>query len=161
MHYMLKRTIIIVIATLVILGAFFGILKIMSRKLKIIFSIIVLLFILHGLEEYFTGFYEVNRQFLYVFNPLFSMSVQQATFLLFQISLWSTLIFFALLITSEKWRIRLMIIPGVIVFYEVHHIIEAFIIGGYYPGLITAVILPILGIFFWKELLANFRSNRF
>jgi len=133
----------------------------MSRKLKIIFSIIVLLFIFHGLEEYFTGFYKVSRQFLYVFSPLFSMSVQQATFLLFQISLWLTLILSVLLIASERWRICLMVIPGIIVFYEVHHIIEAFITGGYYPGLITAIILPILGIFFWKELLVNFRLNRF
>jgi hypothetical protein len=133
----------------------------MSKKLKKLFSIIVLLSILHGLEEYFTGFYEIDPQFLYIFNPLFSMSIQQATFLLFQVLFWLILILFALLISSEKMRIRLMVIPGVIVFYEVHHIIEAFISGSYYPGLVTAIILPILGVFFWKELLINFRSNRF
>ena len=129
----------------------------MGSRLKKIFLASALLFIAHGIEEYLTGFYQVDPQFAFIFKPLFSMSVPQASFLLFQITLGITFILTAILLINEKWRIRLLILPGFFLFYEVHHIIRALGDGGYYPGLVTAILLPVLGIVFWKELLVNLK----
>lgn len=130
----------------------------MTHKLKLLFGGSALLLILHGIEEYFTGFYEVDVQFRFLFKPLFEMSVDQATFLLFQILLGIALLLLFLFTLSEQWRVRLLVIPGFFLFYEIHHIIMALGEGGYYPGLITSIFLPILGYFYWQELLKNFKK---
>ena len=78
-----------------------------SKKLKSIFAISVVFWIAHGLEEYFTGFYDVDWS-LRVFSGLLEkMSVPQATFLVFQIMLWLAFIVFAFLIASEKMEIAI------------------------------------------------------
>ena len=123
-----------------------------SSKLKTIFGISVLLFVAHGLEEYLTGFYNIDSHFSFVFRPLFAMPIEQATFLLFQIMIWFLFSFCFLLVSGEKWQIRLMTLLGFGYLYELHHIIKAVYVGGYYPGLITALTFPILAFFYWREL---------
>jgi hypothetical protein len=130
-----------------------------SQKLKTIFIISIPVFIAHGLEEFFNNFYNVDWSTKLVFGFLSEMSVPQATFLVFQIMLWLALIVFAFLIANEKWRLRLMLLPGIIFIVELHHpwsVIESL---GYYPGVITSIPLLILGFLFWKELLNNFKSK--
>lgn len=129
-----------------------------SQKLKTIFIISIPVFVAHGLEEFFNDFYNIDWGTKLVFGFLNGMSVPQATFLVFQIMLWLALIVFAFLIASKKWRLRLMLLPGIIFIVELHHpwsVIESL---GYYPGAITAIPLLILGFLFWKELLKNFKS---
>ncbi|MDP3784650.1 MAG: HXXEE domain-containing protein [bacterium] len=126
-----------------------------SQKLKNIFFISIPVFIAHGSEEYFNGFYNVDSIFKFFFHYFDSMSIPQATFLLFQIMIWLALIIVAFLITSQKWQLRLMVIPGLIYIFELHHIWKALMSGGYYPGVITAIAFPIIGFLFWKELLKN------
>ena len=129
----------------------------MSQKLKTLFYISIPVFIAHGLEEFFTGFYNVDWSTKLVFGFLNSMSVPQATFLVFQIMLWITLIVFASLISNEKWRLRLMFLPGVIFLAELHHPWSVITSWDYYPGAITAVPLLILGFLFWRELFKNIK----
>ena len=125
-----------------------------SQKLKNIFLLSILAFIAHGLEEIFTGFYNADgSQVDFWLGSLNSMPTPQATFILFQIMLWLMLIVAYLLLLGPKWQLRLMFIPGVALIYELHHLYKAFQAGGYYPGIITAILLYILGFFFWKELL--------
>ena len=128
-----------------------------SKRLKNIFVISIPIFIAHGLEEYFTEFFNVDKISRFVFSPLETMPVLQANFLLFQIMLWLVFVVFALLISSEKWRLRLMIIPGLIYIFELHHLWKALMSWGYYPGLITAFIFPIIGFLFWRELLKHYK----
>lgn len=128
-----------------------------SQKLKTIFTISIPVFIAHGLEEYFTGFYNIDGLSRLVFSPFETMTIFQATFLLLQIMIWVLLIISFLLITSEKWQLRLAIIPGLAYIFELHHIWKALMLGGYYPGVITAIAFPIIGFLFWKELLKNFQ----
>ena len=123
-----------------------------SKKLKIIFAISIPIFIAHGLEEYFTGFYNVDNIFRFVFRPFEMMTIPQATFLLFQIMLWLAFIVFAFLIASEKWQLRFMVLPELIYIGEFHHIWKALAAWNYYPGLITALGFPIIGFLFWREL---------
>lgn len=126
-----------------------------TKRLKTIFAISIPIFIAHGLEEYFTGFYAVDSHFKFFFGSLDTMSVAQATFLVFQIMFWIALAVFTFLIASEKWRMRVMILPGLIYIYELHHFWSALSIGGYYSGMITALAFPIVGFVFWKELLTH------
>ena len=122
-----------------------------SNRLKNIFAISIPIFIAHGLEEYFTGFFNIDNISRFVFSPLEAMSVLQATFLLFQIMIWLLLIVSLLLITNEKWQLRLMIIPGLIYIFELHHLWKALMLGGYYPGVITAIAFPIIGFLFLER----------
>ena len=88
------------------------------------------------------------------------MPVPQATFWVFQIMLWLALIVFAFLISSEKWRLRLMFLPGIIFIVELHHPWSAITSWDYYPGLITSIPVLIVGFLFWKELLNNLKKIR-
>lgn len=124
-----------------------------SNRLKNIFVISIPVFVGHGLEEYFKDFYNIDGIFNFMIGPLNAMSMPQATFLLFQIMLWILLVVSALLITSEKWQLRLMIIPGLVYVFELHHIWKAVQMWDYYPGLITALAFPVFAFVFWKELL--------
>lgn len=130
-----------------------------SQKLKTIFCISIPVFIAHGLEEIFNGFYNVDWSFKLVFGSLETMSVPQATFIVFQVMIWLAFIVFAFLIASEKWRLRLMILPGLIYIFELHHIWKTLESGSYYPGVITAIAFPVIGFLFWKELLKNWKNH--
>ena len=129
-----------------------------SQKLKTIFIISIPVFIAHGLEEFFNAFYNIDWSTKLVFEFLYEMSVPQATFLVFQIMLWLALIVFAFLIANEKWRLRLMFLPGIIFIVELHHPWSVITSWGYYPGAITAIPLLILGFLFWKELIKKFKN---
>jgi len=131
----------------------------MSQKLKTLFYISIPLFVAHGLEEIFNGFYNVDWSTKLVFGFLYEMPVPQATFWVFQIMLWLALIIFALLISSEKWRLRLMFIPGIIFIVELHHLWSAITSWSYYPGLVTSIPVLIIGFLFWKELLNNSKKH--
>src|SRR3990167_5994168 len=132
----------------------------MSQKLKILFYISIPLFVIHGLEEILNGFYNVDWSTKLAFGFLYGMPVPEATFWVFQIMLWLALIVFAFLITSEKWRLRLMFLPGIIFIVELHHPWSAITSLGYYPGVITSIPLVIIGFLFWKELLKNYKGQK-
>ena len=130
-----------------------------SSRLKNIFILSILVFIAHGLEEYFTGLYNVDSHVEFMFGYFNTLPNLQAIFFLFQIMFWFTLIIFALLISGEKWQLRLMIIPGLVYIYELYHFWKAISVGGYYPGLITALMFPVIAFFFWKELIRNYKGQ--
>jgi|SRR3989338_5580036 len=129
----------------------------MTQKLQKLFLISIPLFIAHGLEEIFTGFYNMDSQIGFWFGNLNYLPTSRATFILFQIMIWFMLIIGYLLLLGPKWQLRLMFIPGIIFIYEFHHLYKAISIGDYYPGLITAIPLYIVGFFFWKELIKNYK----
>ena len=129
-----------------------------SKRLKLFFLLSIPLFVIHGLEEYFTGFYNIDPMFKFVFQYFENVPVFEATFLLFQIMLWLLLIVAFFLILGGKWPLRLMIIFGFVLIFEIHHIIRAVVEWGYYPGTITALLFPILAFFFLKELINNFKE---
>ncbi len=129
-----------------------------SKKLQNIFLVAVLVFVAHGIEEYLTGLYNIDSHVQFVFSYFANLAPLQATFLMFQIMLWITLIVGYLLIRGGKSPLHLMVIPGLIFVYELHHIYKAITVGGYYPGLITGLLFPIVGYLFWKELIINFKQ---
>ncbi len=122
-----------------------------SQKLKTLFGFSVPLFVAHGLEEYFTGIYTVDSHVRFVFSFTEHMMPLQASFLLFQAMFWCTLIVSYTLISGGRLALWTLAIPGFVFLYELHHFYSAFEAGGYYPGLITALVFPVLGYFYWKE----------
>lgn len=91
------------------------------QKLKFLFLLSVPVFIVHGLEEYYTGFYNIEPIFKFFFHHFDVMSVPQATFLVFQIMLWLMLIVAGILLVNDTWRLRLMILPGLVYFKVAWH----------------------------------------
>src|SRR3989344_5164662 len=122
-----------------------------STKLKTIFGLSIPLFIAHGIEEFLTGFYNLDAWDQAIFAPLASLSVHGAMFLTFQIMFWLLLIISFLLLRGERVQFYLLALLGVIYIFELHHIVKAILAGGYYPGLITSLAFPVVAVFFWKE----------
>ncbi len=126
-----------------------------SRKLKTIFGLSIPLFVLHGIEEYRTGFYKVDELVQFISRPFLEMSGHQTMFITLQVMFWLLLIVSFLLVASERWRFRIMVVFGLVYVLELQHIWKAVTSWNYYPGLITAFLFPIVGYFFWKELIKN------
>lgn len=126
-----------------------------------LFLTAVILWVAHGVEELATGFYAVDSQVKFMFGFTEKLTSLHASFLVFQIMLWLILIVSYLLILGPKSQLRLIIIPGIILVYELYHIYKAVAVGGYYPGLITALGFPIIAFLFWQQLLKEFKSHGF
>ncbi|KKW22594.1 MAG: hypothetical protein A2W52_02485 [Candidatus Taylorbacteria bacterium RIFCSPHIGHO2_02_49_25] len=126
-----------------------------SRKLKVVFGLSIPLFILHGIEEYRTGFYNVDKLYQFIFRPFSEMSGNQVMFITFQIMLWLLLVVSFLLVASERWRLRMIAVLGVVYILELQHIWKAVVSWSYHPGLITALAFPVIGFFFWRELIKS------
>lgn len=125
----------------------------MTQRLKMIFGLSIPLFVLHGIEEYRAGFYRVDELYRFFFRPFLKMQGNQATFIVFQIMFWFLLSSSFLLLVSEHWRLRMLTVLGIVFVVELHHIWRAVISWSYYPGLITALPLSVVGFFFWQELM--------
>ncbi len=125
-----------------------------SSKIKNIFLFSIPLFIAHGTEEYFTGFYKVDD---IIFGHLRQEAAQPA-FLTLQIIWWVMLIITGLKLITSKWAFRIMIFVGLVYIFEIHHLIHAFVLKAYYPGVITALVFPLVAFLFWKEMIRIYRN---
>ena len=130
-----------------------------SSKLKNIFAVSIPLFIAHGIGEFATHFYDIHTHDQAIFGLLSGLSTHGATFVTFQVMLWLLLIISLLLLIGQKSQLYTLAIVGLVYVYELHHVYKAISVGGYYPGLVTALFFPILAFFFWKEWLRNFRGG--
>lgn len=107
-----------------------------SKKIELIFLLSIPVFIAHDIEEYVTGFYNVDNFSRFVFSYAETMSPLQASFITFQIMIWILLIFGAIFILYPKWLLYIMIIPGLVYIFELHHLVKALMQLNYYPGTI-------------------------
>lgn len=128
----------------------------LPSKLRNLFLLSVPLFIAHGIEEYLMGFSYICP-LAQAFGRYFE-SIPQATFATFQLTWWLLLLVSSLFILGGKWPLRLMVVVGFIYLYEFHHIFEAIVRWGYYPGLFTAFLFPVIAILFWRELFHTLRA---
>ena len=129
-----------------------------SNKLKNLFLLSIPLFIVHGIEEYLTKFYDVYPLLNFKWTENMFYSIPQATFLTVQIMWWLLLLIAYVLLRRDKGTLYLMILVGLIYIYELTHILSAIIIQGYTPGFITAILFPFITFFYWKELIKNWRN---
>lgn len=124
-----------------------------TSKLKQLFYLSVPVFMVHGFEEYITGFYAIDPWSKFILGSLEVLPSNQAIFLLLQIMIGLLLTVSALLLKGGAWIFRLFVFYGFVYLFELHHLVKAILVGGYYPGVITAFLIYILGFLYWKELI--------
>lgn len=130
-----------------------------SKKLKTLFLISIFLFIFHGLEEYFTKFYDVYPLLNFQWTNRLFESIPQATFLTFQVMWWFTLLVSYVLLRRDRGTLVFMTFLGLIYIYEATHILSAIVTQSYTPGLFSAPFLPLIGFFYWKERVKHWGKN--
>ncbi len=122
-----------------------------AKKLKIILILTLGLVYLHGLEEFLSGF-PFNDPWMVFFGNLVETKTQ-VFYWTFHAMWWILVpVGVILLIGNRRWIHALLVLFGIIYVIELHHVIKGVLSGGYYPGMITGMIYPILGFFYWKEL---------
>ena len=125
-----------------------------SKRLTFLFITALGLIYLHGLEEVLTGFPHVDP--FMKFGANFFNTSSEGFYWISHIFLWWLPIPLIFLIFRKTTLILLLLaLFGIVFFFEIHHLIKAFVAQSYYPGMITAFFYPILGVFFYKELLKN------
>ena len=121
-----------------------------TSRLRRIMALCIVLFLLHGLEEWFSGFYDVD--------PTFGLAARLApskaasVFVGSQIALWVMLVVFYILLLGAKWRLRALVLFGLVVTFEVEHVVLALVKRAYYPGAVTSTLFIPLAVLFWMEL---------
>lgn len=128
-----------------------------SKKLKVLLMISIGIVYLHFFEEVISGFYK-NDWVMMSIGSLFQ-NVNQAQYYSSHV-VWILMIGpAALLALGGKWTLRVLTLYGFSFIVELHHLIDAIRTLNYYPGVITNIVFEIVGFFYWKELLRNWRKN--
>lgn len=128
-----------------------------TKRFKTITLLSVAVMILHGIEEIHQNFFEHYTLFKTLSRTFDSK--EEALFIAFQITFWGVLLLFYAVTLSEKWRFRVLMIFGIILLYENQHIVEAVFTRTYYPGLITALIILPLSLFYWWEIYLHYKNH--
>lgn len=116
----------------------------------------VVIVYLHFFEEVISGFY-VNDWIMKSISSLFQ-NVNQAQYYGSHV-VWILMIGpAALLALGGKWTLRVLTLYGLFFIFELHHLIDAIRTLDYYPGVITNIAFEIVGFFYWKELIINWRN---
>lgn len=130
-----------------------------SDNLKKIFLLGLVFIYAHGIEEILFGFWKVDSVLMTWNN--FLTSIPQAVYYASHIAWWLLLIPIAMLTIGGRWALGGLALFGIVWFIEIHHVIGAvFVTHSYYSGMITALLYPVVGIFYYRELIKNFRKNR-
>ncbi len=128
-----------------------------SKKLKVLLIISIVIVYLHFFEEVISGFYIHDWIMKYISNHF--NNINQAQYYGSHI-VWILMIGpAALLALGGKWTLRVLTLYGLFFIFELHHLIDAIRTLTYYPGVITNIAFEIVGFFYWKELLYNWRKR--
>lgn len=127
-----------------------------SKKLKSITFVALGVIYLHGVEEILMGFYQ-NDSTMKLFGHYFNLSANEF-YWISHLIWWITLPILFLLVV-KKQLFWLMVLFGIVFIVEIHHLIKAAQAMTYYPGMLTAIFYPIIGFFYWRELIINLRKN--
>ncbi len=128
-----------------------------TKKLQYIFLLSILLFYLHGLEEVVTGFYSVDPTFHWLASQF--DTIKQAAYYVFHFWWWLLLPIVFLLMKGGKWAYIVLALYGLVLVNESYHFIRTLIVWQYFPGTITALGFPIIAVFYWKELIINWKRK--
>lgn len=118
-----------------------------SANIKGLLAIAIPVFIVHAIEEYSMGILTSDPFFLWA--TLHGLPTV-VLYLLEQVVLVVLLLW--ALYQPRRW---LLVLIGLLFLFEFTHFVSAAQHMSYYPGLVTAIILVVLGLFLWKELLKN------
>ena len=128
-----------------------------SKRLDPLFLAALILIYLHGLEEVLAGFQHIDS-FMEFGGRLFNTSTEN--FYWFSHLLWWLAVPVIFLIFRKKPIILpLLALFGAVFFIETHHLVKSLLVQSYYPGMITAFLYPIFGIYFYKELIGKWKHE--
>jgi hypothetical protein len=129
-----------------------------SKRLTTLFVLALGLIYLHGVEEVLTGFPRVDS--FMKFGASFFNTSSENFYWISHIFLWWLPIPVIFLILRRRTIILpLLALFGLVFVFELHHLVKAALAQSYYPGMITAFFYPILGVFFYKELLRSRKAR--
>jgi len=123
----------------------------MEKRVKILTHLIIVIFIFHLLEELMTGFYNSEKS-IQVMSRFFYLT-PEITFLLVEIVLF---IFLAAVLASfllEKTSSILAFILSIICIYEFVHLFDSIKNHIFSSGLITGILLGVMGLILISNLL--------
>lgn len=129
-----------------------------SIKLRQAFLLSIVMFVLHGLEEYFTGFYLIDKSYLLTVGRLGTNP--EMRFIAYQAVLWGVLLAGYFLVRKGKWRKPILLALGVIMVLELQHLYETVVTRKYYPGSYTAVLFPFLAFLLYLAFQNSRRVSR-
>ena len=128
-----------------------------SKRLNLLFVVALILIYLHGLEEVLTGFHHVDS-FMEFGGRVFNTSPEN--FYWVSHLLWwlgAPIIF--LIFRNKPIILPLLALFGTVFFIEIHHLVKSLLVQSYYPGMITAFLYPIFGVYFYKELIQKWKKS--
>ncbi len=128
-----------------------------TKRIKNLIFISLLLNIFHGIEVIVSGFYFKEPHF-YLITKLFN-TISEAFYFGSHLVFWFAVICLYLIFYSDKTRNLVLGLYGTIFVTEAHHFVKAILTASYYPGAITSIFFPILGYLYWKEFLSNVVSS--
>ena len=128
-----------------------------SKRLQFLFLLSLFLIAAHAVEETLTGFRHTDS-FVIAIAGWLSMT-PDTFYWVFHIIWWTLLPSVYIFLRKQPILLPLLTLFSIVFLFELHHVIKAIIAGQYYPGAITAFFYPILGIFFYRELLRNWRHE--
>ena len=107
------------------------------------------LFFLHGFEEGLTGIFELDSFFRY-------FGSRAAYVLAAELAIIAAVLYLAAIEWgSRKTNSIFLVSSGILFLFEAQHIYAALLKGGYYPGLITAVMIVLMGLYYWGHLFSS------
>ncbi len=122
-----------------------------SGQFAIILFISILLHYLHGAECIKLKFWETEPHF-YFFTRKFK-SIPESVYFVFHWSFWVFLLFAFFLLLGGRWIFIPLVLYGTTFVTEFHHFVKGIIKKRYYSGMITSFFFPIVGIFYWIDLI--------
>jgi len=128
----------------------------LPKRFQLILLISLLLNYLHGLECVIAKFYEIQPDF-YFFTEYFH-SIHEGVYFVLHGSFWVYILLAYLLLKGGKWVFIPLALYGTIFVSEIHHFVRGVMIMKYYPGLVTSLFFPIVGIFYWTEVVRLWRK---
>lgn len=122
------------------------------NQLKIWYLGFLILFVVHGIEEYVTGFHTIDP-------TLQALSLRTGLNVL-TIFLFIQIIVLLILLWLIRYQKMLLAFILLLSFLELEHVFRGVIQNKYYPGMLTALGFPIITFFYLKELAQKRRPRR-
>lgn len=129
-----------------------------SVKLKHLFLLSLILIYSHGVEEIINGF-QFSDSFM-VYGASLLNTTPEFFYWVSHIIWWLSLPVLFLLLSKSRLSLLLMTLYGLVFFIELHHPIKGLLASRYYPGMITVLLYPVFGFFYWKQIIKDWKAVR-
>lgn len=129
-----------------------------SKNLTKVFLLSLILIYAHGVEEVLTAF-QHNDPFI-IFGAQYLNTTPEMFYWVSHLIWWISIPLLFTIFRESKFIFTLMALYGIVFIIEPHHIVKALLVRNYYPGMITALFYPIVGFFYWKQLVKAWKKEQ-